>query len=72
MIQALKAIAVIIEPVERISVISDEPDNRILEITVAANARVIVTGNTNDFSFVQFRGILIQTPKAFYEAFVQF
>jgi len=38
-------------------------------LAIAAKARVIVTGNTNDFSFTEFRGIIIQTPKAFYEEF---
>ena len=69
LIQSLKAIAVYVEPTERIDFIADEPDNRVLEVAVAAHARVIVTGNTTDFSFPEFRGILIQTPKEFYEEF---
>ncbi len=69
LIQAIKEIAFLILPTERIQVIADEPDNRVLEVAVAAQARVIVTGNTRDFSFSSFRNILIQTPKEFYEEF---
>jgi uncharacterized protein len=69
LIQAIKAIALYVEPTERIDFIADEPDNRVLEAAFAARARVIVTGNSNDFSFSAFRGILIQTPREFYEEF---
>jgi predicted nucleic acid-binding protein len=69
LIQALKDIAVYVEPTERIDFIADEPDNRVLEVAVAAKARVIVTGNNQDFAFPEFRGIIIQTPKEFYEEF---
>ncbi len=69
LIQAIKKIAFTVVPTERIDFISDEPDNRVLEVAVAANARVIVTGNTKDFNFSQFRGIVIQTPKEFYEEY---
>jgi putative PIN family toxin of toxin-antitoxin system len=68
LIMALKAIAVQVEPTETITIISDEPDNRILEVTVAADAATIVTGNTSHFNFSEFRGIQIKSPKEFYEA----
>lgn len=67
LILALKDIAVAVEPNEVITVIADEPDNRILEVAVASNAHAIVTGNTNDFDFEEFRGIKIKSPKDFYE-----
>jgi len=69
LIQIIKTIAIYVEPTERIDFIADEPDNRVLEAAIAAKARVIVSGNTNDFSFTEFRGIIIQTPKAFYKEF---
>ncbi len=34
-----------VEPLEKIRVLSDEPDNRILECAVSGNADVIVTGD---------------------------
>jgi predicted nucleic acid-binding protein len=38
-----------------------------IELAVEANANYIVSGNTNDFTFKEFRGISILTPKEFYE-----
>ena len=70
LIKALKNIAIMVEPNEVITIISDEPDNRVLEVAVAANAQAIVTGNTSDFSFEEFRGIKIKSPKDFYEEWV--
>ena len=71
MIRAIREVAIYVEPVERITFIADEPDNRVLEVAVAAKARVIVTGNTNDFVFSEYRGIVIQTPKEFYDEFYE-
>ncbi len=70
MIEALKEIAVYVEPDEVFTVIADEPDNRILEAAVAADVHAVVTGNTNDFDFESFRGIKIKSPKVFYEEWV--
>ncbi len=67
LIKALQAIAIVAEPNEIITVIADEPDNRVLEIAVAADAFAIVTGNTHHFGFEEFRGIQIKSPKDFYE-----
>jgi uncharacterized protein len=69
-IKILKEISFFVDPQEIIYEIADDPDNRVLEVAVTANASVIVTGNTNDFSFSEFRGIKIQTPRAFYESFI--
>lgn len=35
----------ILEPVETLTILADEPDNRILECAIAANADLIVTGD---------------------------
>lgn len=41
----LSELATLVQPRGRISVLKDEPDNRILECAVAARADVIVTGD---------------------------
>ena len=69
LIQQILKLAVFVEPKEIITIIPDEPDNRVLELAVAAKARAIVTGNIKHFNFTEFRGIKIQTPKEFYEEF---
>jgi len=67
LMKVLKAIALMAEPQENITVIADEPDNRVLEIAAAADAIAIVTGNKHHFNFEEFRGIQIKSPKEFYE-----
>ena len=69
LIQQIVTIATFVELKEIITVIKDEPDNRLLELAVTAEARAIVTGNIKHFNFAEFRGIKIQTPKEFYEEF---
>ena len=69
LIKVVKSLALRFEPTISINVITDEPDNRLLELAVAANAAVIVTGNTRDFNFDSYQGILIQSLKFFYESF---
>jgi putative PIN family toxin of toxin-antitoxin system len=52
-------------PTRRVSLISDESDNRILELAIAAGADFIITGNTQDFTFPDYEGIPIVTPYQF-------
>ena len=70
LIDALVEIAEFYTPTDKISFISDDPDNRVLEIAVEAQAEVIVTGNSSDFSFKEFEGILTQTPREYYENYM--
>ena len=42
-----------------------EPDNKVLECTVKANADFIITGNKRYFPFEEFRGSKIVTPREF-------
>lgn len=55
------------EPTMRLQAIADEPDNRLLELAVEANAQFLVTGNTRDFTFSEFQGVRIVNPKEFVE-----
>jgi putative PIN family toxin of toxin-antitoxin system len=52
-------------PSTKLSVIPDDPDNRILELAVTAQADYIVTGNTRDFTFDQYEGVKIVSPEQF-------
>ena len=49
----------IVEPVESLAVLADEPDNRILECALAANARLIVTGDRAMLALGEYRGVRI-------------
>jgi hypothetical protein len=50
-------------PSAKLAIIQDEPDNRILELAVTAQADYIVTGNTRDFTFTQYEGTKIVSPE---------
>ena len=50
-------------PSVKLTVIQDDPDNRILELAVTAQADYIVTGNTRDFTFSQYEGIKVVSPE---------
>jgi len=63
---AIRSFAALINPGEVIHVIrEDEPDNRILECAVAADAEAIVTGDQHLLKLNRFRGIAIVTPREF-------
>ncbi len=50
-----------------IVILDDKDDNKFIELAVEANAAYIVTGNSNDFIIKSYKGILICSPKEFYE-----
>jgi putative PIN family toxin of toxin-antitoxin system len=56
-------------PKTKISLISDEPDNRLLELADESNADFIITGNTNDFKFPFYKNTKIISAKEFWESF---
>jgi putative PIN family toxin of toxin-antitoxin system len=55
------------EPTETVDIISDEADNRLLELDEICNADYLVTGNTNDFTMTDYKGTEIVSPKDFFE-----
>jgi len=58
--------ALIVTPAKRLKILeADEPDNRILECAVKANADFIITGNKRHFPFEEFKGSKIVTPREF-------
>lgn len=54
-------------PTTKVDIISDKDDNKILELAEECNANFIVTGNTNDFTFTEYRKTQILTPKGYWE-----
>ncbi len=51
----------------KVDLISDEPDNRLLELAETCKAQYLVTGNTNDFTMTEYKGTKIVSPKEFFE-----
>lgn len=56
-----------LNPSERISVVADAPDNRILECAVAGNADMVVTGDRHLLDLKMYEGIDIVTLSVFLE-----
>ena len=67
---AIQEFAQLIHPREAIHLITeDEPDNRILECAVEANADCIITGDRHLRQLKTFRGISIVSPREFIGAY---
>ena len=55
----------IVEPAESLTVLADEPDNRIVECALAANAQLIVTGDRAMLALGEYQGIRIISLSAY-------
>ena len=65
-ITKIQEVAVKFSPDITLNVISDEADNRFLEISVYAKADYLITGNTNDFTKDKYENVDIVTPREFW------
>ena len=55
----------VVEPKTKISAVSDEPDNRILECAIKAKADFIVSGDAHLLDLKEYKGIRILKPAQF-------
>jgi len=69
LIARLSEISETYEPKNKIEIIKDEPDNRLLELADISKADFIITGNTNDFTMQIYNQTRILTPKEYWEEF---
>lgn len=69
LIARLSEISETYEPKDRLKIIKDEADNRLLELAQTSKADYIITGNTNDFTMKIFDKTRIVTPKEYWEEF---
>jgi len=67
--QMLSEIAQVVRPKTRVSILKDEPDNRILECALAAHADRIVSGDHHLLNLGEFRGIKSETLSDFIAEF---
>jgi len=58
----------VVHPRQKMKILSDDPDNRILECAVAGRADVIVTGDKAMLNLREYKKILIVTLKEFLES----
>jgi putative PIN family toxin of toxin-antitoxin system len=65
----LSEIAQIVEPVgAKLTVLKDEPDNRILECAISGKADAIITGDKEMLKLKEFKGIGILSLREFLES----
>lgn len=67
LIARLSEISEIYDPKEKLKIVKDDPDNRLLELADISKADFIITGNTNDFKMKIYNKTRIVTPKEFWE-----
>jgi len=56
---------ILVSPSETIDVVSDMPDNRVLEAAVEGKCDVLITGDTDLLTLGKYRNIKIVTPDEF-------
>lgn len=66
-ITKIQEVAVKFSPDIKLNVISDEADNRFLELSVYAKADSLITGNINDFTEDKYENVDIVTPREFWD-----
>lgn len=54
----------------KVEILSDESDNKFLELASVSSADYLITGNTLDFTMAEFENTKILTPREFWESFV--
>lgn len=64
-VAAMRDLAEIVQPQQRLSICQDEDDNRVLECAVAGRAEWIITGDRHLLDLKSFRGISIVTVADF-------
>jgi uncharacterized protein len=57
-------------PKIKLEIITDKKDNMILELADECNADFIITGNTNDFTFLNYKQTKIVTPNEYWENYL--
>ena len=64
----LAELAQMVDPPDRFDVLSDEPDNRILECAIADGVDAIVTGDRSILAPGDFRGVEIVSLRTYLES----
>lgn len=68
-VRSIGRVATMIKPTRRLSVLSDGPDNRILECAVESDADLIVTGDGHLLKLKNYEGIAVVRPRDFLRSF---
>ena len=69
LLATIGAKALMYRPKTRVSIITDQEDNKLLELAAESKANYLITGNTNDFTMAKFKRTKILTPKEYWEKY---
>jgi putative PIN family toxin of toxin-antitoxin system len=69
-IERVRAIAEVVEPGTTLSVVADEPDNRVLEAAAEARVDAIVTGDAGLLDLASYDHIPVLSPAAFVKRYL--
>ena len=69
-IERVRAIAEVVEPETTLSVVADEPDNRVLEAAAEARVDAIVTGDAGLLDLTSYDDIPVLSPAAFVKRYL--
>ncbi len=47
--------------------LTDESDNKFLELSIFANVEFLITGNTNDFTEKKYQDVNVVTPREYWD-----
>ena len=64
----LASLALTVKPGRRLRVVTDEPDNRILECAIAGRAEAIVTGDRALLAIREYEGVRVVSLRAYLDA----
>ncbi len=57
-------------PTIRLEIINDLGDNKLLELAETCSADFLITGNTKDFTLVEYKGTKIVSPKEYWTEYM--
>jgi len=63
-------IALFYEPKNRLDILKDKSDNKLLELADESNADFLITGNNVDFTMTHYKNTQILSPRSFWEILV--
>lgn len=66
---SIEEIATLFTPKIRLTIINDPDDNRFIELADESKADFLITGNTADFTFRNYKQTQIVSPKEYWETY---
>jgi putative PIN family toxin of toxin-antitoxin system len=64
-------IATFYDPKNRLNIIKDKSDNKLLELADESNANFLITGNSVDFTMTKYKETQVLSPRIFWEFVVE-